>query len=118
MYKDSRFIGYDAACVIEVIEHLDIPRLKAFERVLFEYTKPPVVVLTTPNREYNIKYENLDEGDLRHKDHRFEWTRAEFRKWAEDTAAKNGYTVRFSEIGESDEELGAPTQMGVFTICV
>jgi len=118
MYKDSRFKGYDAACVIEVIEHLDLPRLTAFERVLFEYAKAPVVVLTTPNREYNVKYENLDESDLRHSDHRFEWTRAQFREWAAKTAAQYGYAVRFSEIGDSDETLGAPTQMGVFTLCV
>jgi 3' terminal RNA ribose 2'-O-methyltransferase Hen1 len=116
-YKDSRFEGYDAACVIEVIEHLDIPRLAAFERVLFEYAKPHVVILTTPNREYNIKYENMDENTLRHSDHRFEWTRAEFHQWAANTAEKFGYTVRFSEIGNSDEVLGAPTQMGVFTLC-
>ena len=122
-YKDSRFKGYDAACVIEVIEHLDIPRLAAFERVLFEYTKPPVVVLTTPNREYNVKYENIsrkfsdDTDPLRHSDHRFEWTRAEFFQWAAKTAEKNGYDVRFSEIGDSDDALGAPTQMGVFTLC-
>jgi len=116
-YKDSRFKGYDAVCVIEVIEHLDIPRLAAFERVLFEYTRPPVVVLTTPNREYNAKFVNLDEGTLRHSDHRFEWTRAEFHKWAIHTAEKFGYKVQFSEIGDADEVLGAPTQMGVFTIC-
>ena len=116
-YKDSRFKGYDAACIVEVIEHLDMPRLTAFERVLFEYTKPPVVVLTTPNREYNAKYENLDETALRHSDHRFEWTRSEFHKWAQDVAEKHGYSVRFSEIGDSDEVLGAPTQMGVFTLC-
>jgi 3' terminal RNA ribose 2'-O-methyltransferase Hen1 len=117
MYKDSRFKGYDAACVVEVIEHLDLPRLAAFERVLFEYAKAPVVVLTTPNREYNAKYENLDESALRHSDHRFEWTRAQFREWAAKTAARYGYTVRISEIGDSDEALGAPTQMGVFTVC-
>jgi len=117
MYKDSRFKGYDAACVIEVIEHLDLPRLAAFERVLFEYAKPVVVVLTTPNREYNVKYGKLDGTDLRHSDHRFEWTRDQFREWAAKTAARYGYAVRFSEIGDSDEALGAPTQMGVFTIC-
>jgi 3' terminal RNA ribose 2'-O-methyltransferase Hen1 len=118
MYKDSRLRGYDAACVIEVIEHLDLPRLAAFERILFEYAKAPVVVLTTPNREYNVKYGNLDGAtDLRHGDHRFEWTRAEFREWAEKTAKSYGYAVRISEIGDSDEALGAPTQMGVFTIC-
>ena len=116
-YKDSRFSGYDAACVIEVIEHLDISRLTAFERVLFEFAKPPVIVLTTPNKEYNANYGFSYEDDLRHDDHRFEWTRAEFRDWATSTADKFGYTVQFSEIGDNDETHGAPTQMGVFTIC-
>ncbi|MDR1838143.1 MAG: 3' terminal RNA ribose 2'-O-methyltransferase Hen1 [Treponema sp.] len=116
-YKDTRFAGFDAACVIEVIEHLDIPRLAAFERVLFEYAKLPAVILTTPNREYNVKYENVGENGLRYADHRFEWTREEFHKWAAQTAEKYGYTVRFSEIGETDETLGAATQMGIFTLC-
>ena len=115
-YKDSRFSGYDAACVIEVIEHLDVPRLAAFERVLFEFAKPPVVVLTTPNKEYNANYGLLYE-DVRHGDHRFEWTRAEFRDWANLAAEKFGYSVQFSEIGDVNETCGAPTQMGVFTIC-
>jgi len=116
MYKDARFEGYDAACVIEVIEHLDLPRLAAFERVLFEFAKPPLVVLTTPNREYNDKYENLEELSLRHSDHRFEYTRAEFRNWATEAANKFGYTVQFSDIGETDPDLGTPTQMAVFTL--
>ncbi|MDR1204294.1 MAG: 3' terminal RNA ribose 2'-O-methyltransferase Hen1 [Peptococcaceae bacterium] len=116
-YKDARFAGYDAACVVEVVEHLDLPRLAAFERVLFEFAKPPVVILTTPNREYNARYERLYDGDLRHSDHRFEWTRAEFRDWAARTADRFGYAARFSEIGETDETYGAPTQMGVFTQC-
>ena len=116
-YKDSRFSGYDAACVIEVIEHLDISRLTAFERVLFEFAKPPVIVLTTPNREYNVNYENLHDDDLRHGDHRFEWTRAEFRDWANRIAERFGYSVQFSEIGDVDETHGSPTQMGVFTLC-
>jgi 3' terminal RNA ribose 2'-O-methyltransferase Hen1 len=117
-YKDVRFAGYDAICVIEVIEHLDIPRLAAFERVLFEFAKPPVVLLTTPNREYNEKYKDrLGESGLRHIDHRFEWTRTEFQSWANKTADKFGYGVRFSEIGEADAVCGTPTQMGVFTLC-
>jgi len=117
IYKDARFSGYDAACVIEVIEHLDISRLAAFERVLFEFAKPPVVVITTPNKEYNAKYDLLHEEALRHGDHRFEWTRAEFRDWANRIADKFGYTVQFSEIGDLDEVYGAPTQMGVFVLC-
>ena len=116
-YKDARFAGYDAACVVEVIEHLDIPRLAAFKRVLFEFAKPSVVVLTTPNVEYNEKYENLNALSLRHSDHRFEYTRAEFREWAAGVAEEYGYTVCFSEIGDTDAKLGAPTQMGVFTSC-
>ena len=113
-YKDARFSGFDAACVVEVIEHLDTPRLAAFERVLFEFARPSAVVLTTPNKEYNAKYGFLYEGDLRHNDHRFEWTRVEFRGWASRVAEKFGYAVQFSDIGEADETLGAPTQMGVF----
>ncbi|MCL2021414.1 MAG: 3' terminal RNA ribose 2'-O-methyltransferase Hen1 [Betaproteobacteria bacterium] len=116
-YKDARFAGYDAASVVEVIEHLDISRLTAFERVLFEFARPSVVVLTTPNQEYNAIYENLYDGELRHADHRFEWTRAEFRAWAAKVADKFGYAVQFSEIGDLDETFGAPTQMGVFTLC-
>ena len=116
-YKDARFAGYDAACVVEVIEHLDLPRLAAFERVLFEFARPPVVALTTPNCEYNVNYENLNALSLRHGDHRFEYTRAEFRAWAGGIAERHGYTVKFSAIGEPDPFFGAPTQMGVFTLC-
>jgi len=116
-YKDKRLSGFDAACVIEVIEHLDVSRLVAFERVLFEFTKPPIVVLTTPNMEYNANYQKLNEADLRHGDHRFEWTRKEFKDWANKVAEKFNYSVQFSEIGDKDTEHGAPTQMGVFISC-
>ena len=115
-YKDARIAGFDAACVVEVIEHLDPPRLTAFERVLFEFAKPPVIILTTPNKEYNTNYGLLFEDDLRHGDHRFEWTRAEFRDWASKTAQRFGYSVQFSEVGDLDALHGAPTQMGVFTL--
>jgi 3' terminal RNA ribose 2'-O-methyltransferase Hen1 len=115
-YRDARLSGYDAACVVEVIEHMDAPRLAAFERVLFEFARPPVVALTTPNREYNALYENLPATGLRHSDHRFEWTRAEFRAWADTITQKFNYTVQFSEIGDRDETCGAPTQMGVFRL--
>ncbi len=114
-YRDRRLAGYDAATVIEVIEHLDPPRLSAFERVLFEFAKPGVVVMTTPNVEYNAKFDGLPAGKLRHKDHRFEWTRDEFQRWATGVAGRFGYSVRFSPIGPEDEVVGAPTQMAVFT---
>ena len=114
-YRDKRLKGYDTAAVIEVIEHLDASRLSAFERVLFEFACPQMVVLTTPNVEYNIKFENLPARRFRHRDHRFEWTRAEFQSWASNISKRFGYAVVFHPIGPIDEDIGSPTQMAVFT---
>jgi 3' terminal RNA ribose 2'-O-methyltransferase Hen1 len=114
MYRDKRLEGFDAASVVEVIEHLDPPRLKAFERVLFEFAKPRTIVLTTPNQEYNVMWESLPAEKFRHPDHRFEWTRAQFQEWARGTAERFGYTVRFLPVGPEDPTVGSPTQMGVF----
>jgi len=116
MYRDKRLAGYDAATVIEVIEHLDQPRLTAFERVLFEFAKPAAVVLSTPNVEYNARFETLPAGKLRHKDHRFEWTREQFKDWSERIAKQHGYEVRFLPVGPEDAAVGAPTQMAVFNL--
>jgi 3' terminal RNA ribose 2'-O-methyltransferase Hen1 len=113
-YRDARLAGFDAAAVVEVIEHLDEPRLRSFERVVFAYARPKTVVVTTPNREYNAKFEGLPAGRFRHRDHRFEWTRAELEAWAGRVAADHGYGVRFLPIGPEDPLLGAPTQMAVF----
>jgi 3' terminal RNA ribose 2'-O-methyltransferase Hen1 len=115
-YRDGRFSGYDAAVCVEVIEHIDQNRLAAFEDVLFAHARPRVVVITTPNIEYNEKFEKMP-GPLRHGDHRFEWTRAEFRAWGGEAARRNGYEAVFSDIGDIDEERGTQTQMGVFTRC-
>jgi len=114
MYRDQRLAGFDAAAVVEVIEHLDQPRLAAFERVLFEFAKPSAVVLTTPNVEYNPRFESLPAGMFRHKDHRFEWTRAQFGQWAQKIGERYGYAVRFLSVGTEDAEVVAPTQMAVF----
>ncbi|MFQ5696458.1 MAG: 3' terminal RNA ribose 2'-O-methyltransferase Hen1, partial [Terriglobia bacterium] len=114
-YRDKRLAGYDAATVVEVIEHLDDWRLRAFERVVFEFAQPGMVVITTPNAEYNVKFETLAAGRFRHRDHRFEWTRDEFQAWANRVAEQHGYTVRFIPIGPEDPLVGAPTQLGVFT---
>jgi 3' terminal RNA ribose 2'-O-methyltransferase Hen1 len=113
-YRDARLNGYDAAAVVEVIEHLDPARLAAFERILFEFARPTLVVCTTPNSEYNVKFPTLPAGKFRHKDHRFEWTRSEFQAWAGAVAERYGYNVRFLPIGPEDPELGAPSQMGIF----
>jgi hypothetical protein len=98
-----------------VIEHLDPPRLAAFERVVFEHAKAGTVILTTPNAEYNVKFTSLPAGQFRHKDHRFEWSRAQFEEWAAAVSERFGYSVRFLPVGPEDAAVGAPTQMGIFT---
>jgi 3' terminal RNA ribose 2'-O-methyltransferase Hen1 len=115
MYRDARLADFDAAAVVEVVEHFDPPRLTAFERVLFEFARPRTVVLTTPNAEYNVKFATLPTGAFRHKDHRFEWTRPEFQAWATRAAERFGYRVVFRPVGPEDAVVGAPTQMGIFS---
>lgn len=114
-YRDARLEGFDAAAVVEVVEHLDAARLGSFERVVFGHARPATVVVTTPNSEYNVRFENLPAGAFRHRDHRFEWSRAEFRQWAEGVAASNGYEVEISPVGDVDAKVGSATQMAVFT---
>jgi len=114
LYRDARVAGFDAAALLEVVEHIELDRLPSLTRALFGAARPKLVVLTTPNREYNAHYETLANGAMRHGDHRFEWTRAEFRAWADATAAEHGYTVSYVDVGDVDEALGAPTQMALF----
>ena len=113
-YRDRRLAGFDAAAVVEVIEHLDPPRLASFSRVLFGEARPGTVVITTPNREYNALFASLPAGEMRHRDHRFEWTRPQFEDWADEAAGRNGYAVRFVPVGPEDATHGSPTQMAIF----
>ncbi|MET9555352.1 3' terminal RNA ribose 2'-O-methyltransferase Hen1 [Streptomyces sp. NPDC006645] len=115
-YTDKRLKGYDAAVLSEVIEHLDLPRLPALEYAVFGTARPATVVVTTPNVEYNVRWETLPAGHVRHGDHRFEWTRAEFRAWADAVAERHGYAVGYVPVGPDDPEVGSPTQMAVFTL--
>jgi 3' terminal RNA ribose 2'-O-methyltransferase Hen1 len=114
-YRDNRLAGFDAAAVIEVIEHMEAERLPAFEAALFGHAKPATIIVTTPNREYNVLFEGMSEGAMRHPDHRFEWTRSEFRHWAESVAGAHGYGVVFGGVGDEDEAHGHPTQFALFT---
>jgi 3' terminal RNA ribose 2'-O-methyltransferase Hen1 len=118
-YRDARIRGFDAAALVEVIEHLDLPRLSALERGLFGYARPGTVVVTTPNAEYNALFDGLAPGRLRHADHRFEWTRSQFAGWAEQVAARHGYRTELSGIGPEGTaadgtKLGCPSQLAVF----
>jgi 3' terminal RNA ribose 2'-O-methyltransferase Hen1 len=113
-YADDRLRGFDAAVLMEVIEHLDLVRLPALEAAVFGHANPATVVVTTPNAEYNVRYEGLPAGKFRHHDHRFEWTRQQFRDWADQVARRYGYQVEIEGVGDSDAQLGTPTQLAVF----
>ncbi|GAA2411293.1 3' terminal RNA ribose 2'-O-methyltransferase Hen1 [Streptomyces glaucosporus] len=115
-YTDPRLNGYDAAVLSEVIEHIDPPRLPAAEHAVFGAARPGTVVVTTPNAEYNVRWETLPAGRVRHPDHRFEWTRGEFRAWAGKVAERYGYAVEFRPVGDDDPEVGPPTQLALFTL--
>jgi 3' terminal RNA ribose 2'-O-methyltransferase Hen1 len=114
-YTDDRLAGLDAAVLMEVIEHVDVERLPALERAVFGFAAPATVIVTTPNAEYNPYFETLPAGTLRHRDHRFEWTRAEFRAWAQQVAESHRYQVRFLPVGAEHPDAGPPTQLAVFT---
>ena len=113
-YRDARLYGFDLAVAAEVIEHIDLDRIGAFERSVFEFAKPGAVIVTTPNAEYNVTFENMGAGQMRHPDHRFEWTRAEFASWSAAVCQQHGYEVEHHGVGEVHPEFGAPTQMAVF----
>jgi len=112
-YADRRLAGYDAAVLMEVAEHIDPDRLPAFEQAVLGSAAPGTVVITTPNADYNPHYPALRPGELRHPDHRFEWSRAAFRAWAQAAAEAHGYSVRFEPVGAEDPQDGPPTQMAV-----
>lgn len=116
MYRDRRFEQFDVAAIVEVIEHLDKPRLSAFERVVFRHARPRTVIVTTPNSEYNVMWPTLPAGEFRHRDHRFEWKRAEFQMWCESIKGRFGYSFELFPIGPEEEGIGAPSQMAVFQI--
>ncbi|MDH3742784.1 MAG: 3' terminal RNA ribose 2'-O-methyltransferase Hen1, partial [Hyphomicrobiales bacterium] len=113
-YGDRDWRNFDAATLVEVIEHIDPPRLSSLELSVFGDARPSLVIATTPNREYNALFDGMPAGTLRHPDHRFEWTRQEFKNWADRIATDHGYTVTLSPLGPEDKTHGAPSQMAVF----
>jgi 3' terminal RNA ribose 2'-O-methyltransferase Hen1 len=114
IYRDTRLRGYDAAALVEVIEHIEPERLRHMERAVFGDASPRAVVVTTPNADYNVLFETLTAGQFRHEDHRFEWSRAEFFDWCARVALAYGYQVEIEPLGDLDATHGAPSQMAVF----
>ena len=112
-YRDMRLSNFDAAIAAEVIEHIDLDRLDAFERSGSEFAKPNLVIVTTPNNEYNAIFEDMAEGQMRHPDHRFEWNRAQFKEWVNRICSSYNYNAEIKGIGPLDQELGTPAQMAV-----
>ena len=114
LYLDTRLHGFDAVVAVDVLEHIEPERLPAFAHVIFGDSDPLFVILTTPNAEFNKTFENLSSGELRHPDHRFEWTREEFEAWAAGICEAYGFKVTIDGIGPHHTLYGCPTQMAVF----
>ncbi|XP_022062445.2 small RNA 2'-O-methyltransferase [Acanthochromis polyacanthus] len=114
--KDSRLRGFDLVTSIELIEHLSLADVELFSAVVFGYMTPVAVIVSTPNSEFNLLLPGV--SGFRHIDHKFEWTRAEFRSWALKVCLDYGYEVEFTGVGQAPQEqqdsVGFCSQIGVF----
>ena len=113
-YLDARMAGMDAVVLMEVIEHLEPARLPTLLGNVFGHARPGAVIVTTPNADYNPLYPQLPTGAMRHPDHRFEWTRAQLKDWAQAVCQDHGYAVEFRAVGQNHPDLGSPTQLALF----
>ncbi|KAF9945678.1 Small RNA 2'-O-methyltransferase [Mortierella alpina] len=118
--SDSRLMGYDALACLEVVEHLDPEVLEKFWSVVLGVYKPKVVIVSTPNAEFNVYFSQLKYGTpdaiMRNDDHRFEWTRQEFEQWCTAAAEEYGYSTSFTGVGilpSSDVAVGHCTQFAI-----
>lgn len=111
----DRLGGYDCAVLLETIEHTDPGLLSILERSVFGTMRPATVIVTTPNADYNTLL-GMHPGTLRHPDHRFEWGRPKFRRWAQGVAARNGYRVTCSDLAGQHPIHGGASQMSIFTL--
>jgi 3' terminal RNA ribose 2'-O-methyltransferase Hen1 len=112
-YNDKRLLNMEAAALVEVIEHLDEDRLVALEKSVFGFAAPLTAIVTTPNKDWNVSFTE-DVTMMRHKDHRFEWSRAEFQRWCDHVCQHYHYQCNILPLGEETENIGAPSQMAVF----
>ncbi|XP_077188937.1 small RNA 2'-O-methyltransferase isoform X2 [Paroedura picta] len=113
--KDPCMLGFDMVTCIELIEHLEVKELEKFPEVVFGFMSPAMIVITTPNSEFNPLLPTVTL--FRHPDHKFEWNRAQFQNWALDAAARYDYTVEFTGLGApplEEDGVGFCTQIGVF----
>jgi small RNA 2'-O-methyltransferase len=106
--------GYDCACLVETIEHLPLSALPALEKAVFGVMRPAMVLVTTPNAEFNDLL-GVPRTRFRRPDHMFEWTRAQFCAWAEGVMVRQGYALRTTDIAGAHPDLGGASQMAVFT---
>ena len=112
---DRDLAGFDAAVLLETIEHIEPGHLPRVERAVFASMHPGLVLVTTPNQEYNVLH-GMQAGRKRHPGHHFEWTRAQFQHWAEGVARRHGYSVSFADLGPPDSARGSSTQMARFVL--
>lgn len=110
----------DADCfiMVEVIEHLIQEDVDRAEQIVFGHFQPKMVIITTPNSEFNVLLRQPDEptDKFRHWDHKFEWTREEFNDWCKGVCSRYPYSFTLDGVGHLDgsEPHGPCTQIAVF----
>ena len=109
-YEEDNFRKADVFILCEVIEHINEDRLPQLMHLITDTYAPKSIIITTPNAEYNRVYELQQ---MRHDDHRFEWTRAQFKAWCSKVSPQ--YELHFEGIGVEHPAYGTPTQMCVMT---
>jgi hypothetical protein len=107
-------LSHELVLLVEVVEHLDNPGAEL--RRFLSHNAPQRLLITTPNKEYNLHWVPQPEKwlaeplakrrrpppstlPLRNLDHRCEFTRDEFKRWSTAIGAAHGYEVRIEGIG-------------------
>ncbi|XP_050674299.1 small RNA 2'-O-methyltransferase isoform X2 [Leptidea sinapis] len=115
---DYRLIGCDAVIAIEMIEHMLPHDLERFVHTVFGFIKPRIVILTTPNADFNVMFKALENNGLRRLDHFFEWSRSQFNDWCSNIVDRYpNYTVTCKGIGPGPPDtlrLGCCSQLALF----
>ncbi|WAQ81527.1 hypothetical protein PtA15_1A869 [Puccinia triticina] len=114
--NNERFKGLECVVMSEVIEHLFPHQLEQSIPLLFGSYQPQWIVITTPNHEFNQYIDQYSSAETRshHRfldptgatdryfrddDHKFEWTRDEFKTWCETIGSTYGYDYELSGCG-------------------
>ncbi|EDW90837.2 small RNA 2'-O-methyltransferase [Drosophila yakuba] len=111
----------DAVVALELIEHVYDDVLAKIPVNIFGFMQPKLVVFSTPNSDFNViftRFNPLLPNGFRHEDHKFEWTREEFKNWCLGIVEKYpNYMFSLTGVGNPPKEyesVGHVSQIAIF----